>query len=91
MDAGDSPAFCALTISSETSRLGTNIKLKLYRRSATARNLYEYHDFRKYLKRLNNVAAGQRQKKREVSEFEMRNIYVIFNLCYFKTTAKYDS
>lgn len=68
-----------------------NIKPKLYRRSAAARNLYEYNDFTKYLKRLNNLAARQRQKERKVSGFRMRTIYVIFDLCYFKTTTKYDS
>lgn len=62
MDAGGSPAFCALTISSEISGWGVNIKPKLYRTYAGARNLYEY-DFTKHLKRLNNLPAGQRQKK----------------------------
>lgn len=65
MDAGDSPAFCALTVSSEISRLGMNIKPKLYSGSSAARNLYEYEDFTSYLKRLNNLAVGQRQKKKE--------------------------
>jgi len=64
MDAADSSAFCALTISSEISRPGINIKLKLYGRPAAARILYEYNGFKKYLKRLNNLAAGQRQEKK---------------------------
>lgn len=47
----------------------------------------------KYLGRLNNLTAGQRQKKKEkkVSGFGVRNIYIIFNLCYYKTATKYDS
>lgn len=65
MNAKDSPAFCALIIPSEISRLGMNIKPKLYIRSAAANNLYGYNDFTKYLKRLNNLAAGQRQKKKK--------------------------
>lgn len=84
--------FCAVTISSQISRLNMNIKPKLYRRSAAARNLYEYNDFTKYLGRLNNLAAGQRQKKKKkVSGFGVRNIYIIFDLCYFKIATKYDS
>lgn len=67
-----------------------NIKPKLYRRSTAARNLYEY-DSTKYLGRLNNLAAGQRQKKKKVSGFGVRNIYIIFDLCYFKTVTRYDS
>lgn len=66
-----------------------NSKPKLYRRSIAARNLY---DLTKYLGRLNNLAPGQRQKKKKkVSGFGVRNIYIIFDLCYFKTATKYDS
>lgn len=68
-----------------------NSKPKLYRRSTATRHLYEY-DFTKYLGGLNNLAAGQRQKKKKKgSGFGVRNSYIIFDLCYFKTATKYES
>lgn len=90
IDDGHSLALCALTISSEISRLSMNSKPKPYRRSTATRHLYEY-DSTKYLGRLNNLAAGQKKKKKKVSGFGVRNIYIIFDLCYFKTATKYES